>query len=50
MDDQQEIAYCESNGHVIEIEDGDLVDVCTLWVFFSSYQVFCYATVMQSSE
>jgi len=29
---QQEMAYGESNDHVIETEDGGLVEVCTLGV------------------
>ena len=29
--------YAESNGYVIEIQHGGLVEVYTFWVFFSSF-------------
>jgi len=37
MDHQYEMAYGESNGHVIESQDGGLAEVCTLWVFCLIY-------------
>ena len=27
------MTYVESNGHVVEIQDGGLAEVCTLWAF-----------------
>jgi len=30
------MTYCKSNGHVIEIHDLGVAEVCTLWLFFSS--------------
>jgi len=30
MDHQKEMAYGESNGHVIEIQDGGVAELCTL--------------------
>jgi len=31
---QYEMTYGESNCHAIEIQDGGVAEVCTLWVFF----------------
>jgi len=28
------MAFSESNGHVIDIQDGGKAEVCTLWVLF----------------
>ena len=45
VDRKQEMTYGKSNGHVTEIHDGSLAEVCTVWVCFLVCFVFSAITV-----